>query len=128
VSCPRDPGFQTSAARGLTRFVGRDVELQQLAQALDRAAAGHGQAVAVVGEAGVGKSRLAWEFTRSHRLHGWLVLESGKATTYLPVIDLLKAYCRIQERDDPRAIRERVAGKLLTLDREPSVSYWATET
>jgi tetratricopeptide (TPR) repeat protein len=106
----------------LTRFVGRDRELEQLAQALERAAAGHGQAVAVVGEAGVGKSRLAWEFTRSHRTHGWLVLESGsvsygKATPYLPVIELLKAYCGIQERDDPRVIRERVAGKLLMLDR-----------
>src|SRR5262250_2686925 len=114
--------LQASAARGLTRFVGRDGELEQLAQALGRAAAGHGQAVAVVGEAGVGKSRLAWEFTRSHRTHGWLVLESGsvsysKATPYLPVIELLKAYCGIQERDDARAVRERVAGKLLMLDR-----------
>ena len=101
---------------------GATARLQQLGQALERAAAGHGQVVAVVGEAGVGKSRLVWEFTRSHRTHGWLVLESGsvsygKATPYLPVIELLKAYCRIQERDDPRAIRERVAGKLLMLDR-----------
>jgi class 3 adenylate cyclase/tetratricopeptide (TPR) repeat protein len=119
---PARSRFQASAARGLTRFVGRDTEMQQLAQALERAGAGHGQAVAVVGEAGVGKSRLVWEFTQSHRTHGWLALQSGsvsygKATPYLPVIDLLKAYCRIQERDDPRAIRERVAGKLLTLDR-----------
>ncbi len=120
---PTRSRFQASAAaRGLTRFVGRDSELQQLGQALERAAAGHGQAVAVVGEAGVGKSRLTWELTRSHRTHGWLVLESGsvsygKATPYLPVIDLLKTYFRIQERDDPRAIRERVAGKLLMLDR-----------
>jgi class 3 adenylate cyclase/tetratricopeptide (TPR) repeat protein len=121
--------LQASAARGLTRFVGRESELGQLGQALERAAAGHGQAVAVVGEAGVGKSRLAWELTRSHRTHGWLVLESGsvsygKATPYLPVIELLKAYFRIQERDDHRAIRERVAGKLLTLDRalEPLVT------
>jgi class 3 adenylate cyclase len=114
--------LQAIAARGLTRFVGRESELQQLAHALERTAAGKGQVVAVVGEAGVGKSRLVWEFTRSHRTHGWLVLESGsvsygKATPYLPVIDLLKAYCRIQERDDSRAIRERVAGKLLMLDR-----------
>jgi class 3 adenylate cyclase/tetratricopeptide (TPR) repeat protein len=121
-SVPARSRLQASAARGLTRFVGRDSELQQLAQALERAAAGHGQAVAVVGEAGVGKSRLVWEFTRSHRTQGWLVLESGsvsygKATPYLPVIELLKAYCRIQERDDPREIRERVAGKLLMLDR-----------
>jgi class 3 adenylate cyclase/tetratricopeptide (TPR) repeat protein len=114
--------LQANAARGLTRFVGRDRELEHLAQALERAGAGHGQAVAVVGEAGVGKSRLVWELTRSHRTHGWLVLEGGsvsygKATPYLPVIELLKAYCRIQERDDPRAIRERVAGKILMLDR-----------
>jgi class 3 adenylate cyclase/tetratricopeptide (TPR) repeat protein len=119
---PARSRLQASAARGLTRFVGREGELQQLAQALERAAAGHGQVVAVVGEAGVGKSRLLWEFTRSHRTHGWLVLDSasvsyGKATPYLPVIDLLKAYFRIQERDDSRAVRERVAGKLLTLDR-----------
>src|SRR5215475_3782973 len=114
--------FQASTARGLTRFVGRDREVQQLAHVIERAAAGHGQAVAVVGDAGLGKSRLVWEFRRSHRTHGWLVLESGgvsygKATPYLPVIELLKTYCRIQERDDPRAIRERIAGKLLMLDR-----------
>ena len=121
-SVPARSRLQASAARGLTRFVGRESELQQLAQALERAAMGHGQTVAVVGEAGVGKSRLVWEFARSHRLHGWLILESGsvsygKATPYLPIIELLKSYFRIQERDDPREIRERVAGKLLMLDR-----------
>jgi hypothetical protein len=84
---PARSRLQASVARGLTRFVGRDSEFQQLAQALGRAAAGHGQVVAVVGEAGVGKSRLVWEFVRSHRTHGWLVLESGsvsygKATPY----------------------------------------------
>ncbi|OGA11609.1 MAG: hypothetical protein A2W68_12680 [Betaproteobacteria bacterium RIFCSPLOWO2_02_64_14] len=119
---PARSRFQASVARGLSRFVGREREMQQLAQALERAAAGHGQAVAVVGEAGVGKSRLVWEFTRSHSTQGWLLVESGsvsygKATPYLPVIELLKAYCRIQERDDQREIRERVAGKLLMLDR-----------
>ena len=126
---PARSRLQATAARGLTRFVGREPELRQLAQALERAAAGHGQAAAVVGEAGLGKSRLAWEFTRSHRTHGWLVLETsavsyGTATPYLPVIDLMKAYFGIQERDDLRAIRERVAGKLLTLDRslEPLLS------
>jgi class 3 adenylate cyclase/tetratricopeptide (TPR) repeat protein len=119
---PARSRLQASAVRGLTRFVGRERELQQLAEALEQAGAGHGQAVAIVGEAGVGKSRLVWEFTRSHRTHGWLVLESGSVsygrdTPYLPVIELLKAYLRIQERDDQRAIRERVAGKLLMLDR-----------
>jgi tetratricopeptide (TPR) repeat protein len=119
---PARSKLQASAARGLTRFVGRASELQQLALALDRAAAGHGQTVAVVGEAGVGKSRLLWEFMRSHRTHGWLILESGsvsygKGTPYLPVVELLKSYFRIQDRDGQREIRERVAGKLLALDR-----------
>jgi hypothetical protein len=76
---------------------------------------------ALVGEAGVGKSRLVYEFTHSHRLQGWLVLEStsvsyGRATSYLPVIDLLKGYFKIQGQDDLRTIREKVTGKLLTLD------------
>jgi tetratricopeptide (TPR) repeat protein len=69
----------------------------------------------------VGKSRLVHEFIHSHRLEGWLVLESasvsyGKATSYLPAIDLLKGYFKIQSRDDLREIREKVTGKLLTLD------------
>jgi tetratricopeptide (TPR) repeat protein len=76
---------------------------------------------AFVGEAGVGKSRLVYELTHSHRLQGWLVLESasvsyGKATSYLPVIDLLKSYFKIQDRDDLREIREKVTGRLLGLD------------
>jgi class 3 adenylate cyclase/tetratricopeptide (TPR) repeat protein len=119
---PQRSRLHAAAARGLTRFVGRDAEIELLRRSLEHAGAGHGQAVAIVGEAGVGKSRIVWEFTRSHRTHGWLVLESGsvsygRATPYLPVIELLKAYLRIEERDDQREIRERVAGKLLTLDR-----------
>jgi tetratricopeptide (TPR) repeat protein len=118
---PARTRIQAAAGRGLTRFVGRDGELEVLRRALAQAAEGQGQVVAVVGEAGVGKSRLAYEFTRSHRTHGWLVLESGsvsygKATSYLPVIDLLRAYFGILARDDPRQVREKVVGKLLTLD------------
>jgi class 3 adenylate cyclase/tetratricopeptide (TPR) repeat protein len=110
-----------AATRGLTRFIGRGAELEQLRQALGRAAAGHGQLVALVGEPGVGKSRLVWEVTHSHRTHGWLIVQAasvsyGKATPYLPVIDLLKGYLKIQDQDDPRAVREKVTGKLLTLD------------
>ena len=114
--------MEAAAARGLTRFVGREAELEALRQALEKARAGHGQVVALVGEPGVGKSRLFWEFIHSHRTHGWLVLESGsasygKATPYLPVIDLLKAYFQIEPRDEARKIREKVTGKLLSLDR-----------
>ncbi|MFQ5896837.1 MAG: AAA family ATPase [Candidatus Methylomirabilia bacterium] len=113
--------LEAAAVRGLTRFVGRDAELDQLRQALEWVAQGHGQVVAVVGEPGVGKSRLFYEFTHSHRMRGWLVLESGsvsygKATAYLPVMDLLRAYFTIESRDDARKIREKVSGKLLTLD------------
>ena len=95
------------AARGLTQFVGRNSELEQLHQALGRAGSGRGQVVAVVGEPGVGKSRLSWEFTHSHRTEGWLVVESGSvsygmATAFLPIIDLLRAYFQIEARDDAR--------------------------
>jgi tetratricopeptide (TPR) repeat protein len=104
--------------------------------------------VALVGEAGVGKSRLVYECVHwrdcvgagrspfpasataegaqlnappSHQTQGWLVLESasvsyGKATPYFPVLDLLRRYARVDERDDTRAIRARVTGQLLTLD------------
>ena len=125
---PARSRLQAGAARGLSRFVGRESEIEQLRQALERARTGHGQVVAVVGEAGVGKSRLYWEFTHSHRTHGWLILESasvsyGKATAYLPIIELLRAYFGIEPRDDGRRIREKVTGKLLALDRalEPSL-------
>jgi class 3 adenylate cyclase len=118
---PARTRLQAAVRRGLTRFVGRDGELEQLRRAQQLAGNGHGQVAAVVGEAGVGKSRLVYEFTHSHRLQGWLVLESasvsyGKATSYFPVIDLLKGYFKIEDRDDLREIREKVTGKLLTLD------------
>jgi class 3 adenylate cyclase/tetratricopeptide (TPR) repeat protein len=113
--------LQAAAARGLTRFVGRETELAALQHTLERAGAGHGQIVAVVGEAGVGKSRLVYEFTQSHRLQGWRVLESasvsyGKATPYFPVIELLKRYVHVEEGDEARAIRAKVTGQVLTLD------------
>src|SRR4029453_14955254 len=99
--------LQAAVARGLTRFVGRQPELVALHQALAQAQAGHGQVVALVGEAGVGKSRLAYEFVHAHPTQGWRVLESasvsyGKATPYFPVIDLLRRYCHVEEQDDPR--------------------------
>jgi predicted ATPase len=113
--------LQASAVRGLTRFVGRQHELMMLQQALERAGIGHGQVVAIVGEPGVGKSRLVYEFVHAHHTSGWLVLESasvsyGKATPYFPVIDLLKRYSHVEEHDDTRTIRAKVTGQLLTLD------------
>jgi class 3 adenylate cyclase len=120
--------LHAAAARGLARFVGRDPELEQLRRALEQAGTGRGQIVAVVGEPGVGKSRLFYEFTHSHRTLGWLILESGaasytKAASYVPVSDLLRAYFKTGGPDDSREIREKVAGKLFTLDRalEPTL-------
>src|SRR5262249_52294358 len=114
--------LQASALRGLTRFVGRDAEIEHLRGVLGWAAAGHGQVVAIVGEAGVGKSRLTYEFTHSHRVQDWLILEAssvsyGKATSYLPVIDLLKSYFKIGDRDNHREMRDKVMGRVLGLDR-----------
>jgi predicted ATPase len=113
--------FQAAALRGLTRFVGREPELAALTQALEQAGAGHGQVVALVGEAGVGKSRLVYECVHSHRTQGWRVLEAasvsyGKATPYFPVLDLLKRYAQVDDHDDPRTIRAKVTGHVLTLD------------
>jgi class 3 adenylate cyclase len=119
---PRHSRLHAAAARGLTRFVGRGGELDQLHQALGRSADGNGQVVAIVGEPGMGKSRLVWEVTHSHGIRGWLVLQVGavsygKATSYLLVVELLKSYFAIEDRDDPRAVREKLTGKLLTLER-----------
>ena len=115
--------LQAAAARGLTKFVGRSAELSQMFASLERAMAGHGEVIALVGEAGVGKSRLVGEFTHSHCAQGLLVLETSsvsyrKTSAWRPVIDLLKVYFQITERDDGRTIRERVAGKLLMLDSQ----------
>jgi class 3 adenylate cyclase len=113
--------LQAFAARELTRFVGRQAEIEAIGQDLEQADAGHGQLVAVIGEPGVGKTRLFYEFICSQRTQGWLLLEShgvshGKATPYLPIRDLLKVYFQIDDRDDGRKIREKLTGKLLALD------------
>src|SRR5262245_33096543 len=113
--------LQARAAGGLTRFVGRDTELAALRQALERTGAGHGQVVALVGEAGVGKSRLVYEFVHAHYTPGWRVLESasvsyGKATPYFPIVDLLKRYTHVEDADEPRTMRAKVTGQVLTLD------------
>jgi class 3 adenylate cyclase/tetratricopeptide (TPR) repeat protein len=113
--------LQAAAARGLTRFVGREAELAVLTQALERAGASHGQVVSIVGEAGVGKSRLVYECLHSHWTQGWRVLEAasvsyGKATPYFPVLDLLKRYAQVDDSDDTRTIRAKVTGHVLTLD------------
>jgi class 3 adenylate cyclase len=113
--------LQVSARRGLTKFVGRQAELEQMRHALELARGGHGQIVAAIGDPGVGKSRLFFEF-KAMAQSGCLVLEAfsvshGKASAYLPVLDLLKNYFEIVPEDDERKRREKVAGKVTILDR-----------
>jgi class 3 adenylate cyclase/tetratricopeptide (TPR) repeat protein len=122
AAAPIRSRLQAAAARGLTPFVGRRPEIEILHEVLRRAAASSGQVLAAVGEAGVGKSRLLHEFIHSPHVRGWLVLESksisyGRATPYLPLIDFLKGYFKLLERDDTRTIREKVTGKIILLDQ-----------
>ncbi len=112
--------LEAAARRGLTRFVGREHELAQLGRALEQVRAGHGQVVAAIGEAGVGKSRLIYEF-KAVAAGDCLILEAysmshGKASAYLPVIEMLHGYFGIDSADDGRKRREKVIGKLLALD------------
>jgi class 3 adenylate cyclase/tetratricopeptide (TPR) repeat protein len=113
--------FDVSRERGLSRFVGRDDDLEALEAALARCHEGHGQVVGLVGEAGVGKSRLCFEFTERCRARGLRVLEGrgaahGKNIPLLPILEVFRAYFGIAERDDDRATREKIAGRLLLLD------------
>jgi class 3 adenylate cyclase/tetratricopeptide (TPR) repeat protein len=113
--------LEVSRARGFSRFVGREKETAALEAALTRAAAGDGQVLGVVAEAGVGKSRLCYEFAGRCRARGLAVDEAhgvahGKAIPFLPVIEYLRAYFGITERDADQRAREKIAGKLLLLD------------
>jgi class 3 adenylate cyclase/tetratricopeptide (TPR) repeat protein len=104
--------FQLSARRGLTPFVGRERELEQIKRALKLARAGHGQVVAIVAEAGAGKSRLFHEF-KATLPPDCKVLEAysvshGKASAWLPVLELLRGYFDIRDTDDAAARREKI--------------------
>jgi class 3 adenylate cyclase len=113
--------FQALARHGLTKFVGRERKIEMLKHAAQQATTGHGQMVAAVAEPGVGKSRLFYEFKATSRAD-WIVLDTfsvshGKASAYLPLIELLHGYFGIEPGDDGRKRREKVNGKVLTLDR-----------
>ena len=113
--------LQRSAGRGLSKFVGRQAEMDSLKRAAEQAKAGHGQIVAAIGEPGVGKSRLLFEFKATSQ-SGWVVLETlsvshGKASAFLALSDLLRDYFNISPEDDERQRREKVAGKVVILDR-----------
>jgi len=108
-------------ARGFTRFVGRGREMATLESALAQAGEGCGQVVGVVGEAGVGKSRLCLEFVEGCRARDIRVLEAhcpahGKTVPFLPLLQLLRSFFGISERDDDHEVRRKIVGELLLLD------------
>ena len=112
--------FQLSARRGLTKFVGRDREIAEMKRALESAIGGRGQLVAVVAEAGTGKSRLFHEF-KATLPAACKVLETysasyGKASAWLPVLELLRDYFNIEDADDPAWRREKVRARQAALD------------
>ena len=116
--------LEAAAARGLTRFVGRDAEIAQLRLALEHAREGRGQVAAIVGEPGVGKSRLVWELTHRDPPVEWLVLEAGassygRATSYLPVSMLLRSYFKLGEHDTYEDIGARISARLSALGESP---------
>jgi len=115
--------IEASAAKGLTRFVGRGKDIETLRQASRRARDGSGQVVGIVGEAGVGKSRLILELRRAiskdeyTSLQG-LCLHYGSSMPYLPILDILKSYFNIQEEDNEHAIKGKVKERLSELDEK----------
>jgi class 3 adenylate cyclase len=121
--------LQRAVERGLTKFVGRQHEMETLKGALEQTKMGRGQIVAAMAEPGVGKSRLFFEF-KAVSQSGCMVLETfavshGKASAYLPAIDLLHSYFKIAGEDDGRTRREKVIGRVGALDRtlEDVLSY-----
>src|SRR5215510_1167616 len=119
---PVQTRLQAAAMRGLSPMVGRQTEVALLSQALAQAWQGRGQVVGVIGEPGVGKSRLVWEVLQSFHLDGWRLLASrglaySTTTPYLPIIELLKGYFGIETSDDVHQRRAKITNTLLRLDR-----------
>jgi class 3 adenylate cyclase/tetratricopeptide (TPR) repeat protein len=110
---PARTRLHVAPAQTLSPFVGRADELADVRRARASAWDGRGQVVAVVGEAGVGKSRFLSEVVRESEAQGWRVLETGclsygRNAPYLPVVELLRAWFGIQEHDEPEAVRRKV--------------------
>jgi hypothetical protein len=113
--------LQAAAGRGLTPFVGRTSEIGIFQRLAAQTAAGHGHVLAMMGEAGIGKSRLVHEFVHHHVPPDWLVLEGpsvsyGKTTPYLPVIEMLRRYFALAEGEIVETIQAKVVEQLLRLD------------
>ena len=122
--------FDVSAERGLTPFVGRVRELEFLLDGFERAKGGRGQAISIVSEAGIGKSRLLYEFRKAVASADVMFLEGrclsySSGVAYHPVIDILKANFDIRQGDGDSEIREKVKRglKIIGLDEASSLPY-----
>jgi class 3 adenylate cyclase/tetratricopeptide (TPR) repeat protein len=122
--------FDVSAERGLIPFVGREREIEILLDAFERAKAGRGQAFSIVAEAGVGKSRLLYEFRKAVANEDVTFLEGRclsytRGVAYHPVIDILKSNFDIGESDTDSEIREKVKTglKAIGVDEATSLPY-----
>jgi PAS domain S-box-containing protein len=117
----KHPRERTASLRKLTPLVGREGEIEAFHQLLQQTGMGRGRILAMVGEAGMGKSRLVHEFTRHQLPLGWLVLEGssasfGKATPYFPLIEMLRGYFRIHHKDGKKEIQKRAVMQVTDLD------------
>jgi predicted ATPase/class 3 adenylate cyclase len=115
--------FKASAARGLTKFVGRKNSMPALKEPYDRVLAGSGQIVGIVGEAGVGKSRLLMELINQLPKAAYSYLEGrclcyGESIIYMPILEMLKSYFEIKEKDKNSIINSKIKEKIETLDEK----------
>ncbi len=114
--------IEAAAAKGLTKFVGRRWEIDALSEAFDRVKSGSGQVVGVVGEAGVGKSRLLMELRNvlpsgGHNYLEGRCLHYGRSVPYLPILDILKSYFEIKEGEPEHIIKKKIEKKIFQLDK-----------
>jgi predicted ATPase len=112
-----------SQAKGLTRFVGRESAMGSLVEGYEKARSGSGQVVGIVGEAGVGKSRLLLEFRNRLPTDEFTYLEGrclhfGGAMAYLPILDILRSYLSVKEGEQEAVIRKRMTDKISELDEK----------
>jgi class 3 adenylate cyclase len=117
--------FDVEARRGLTRFVGRSAEFQQLLAAWGQSQQGHGQVVSVIGEAGFGKSRPLYEFKQQLGQVGARYVEGtcftyGESISYLPFLDIVRTLCGLEEDGDETAAKRQINAHLATLALESS--------
>ena len=120
---PNRSMLSTTVAHRLSQFVGRRTEIDLLRQMLGEAKTGKGQVAAITADPGVGKTRLLYEFVHSQEIGDWRLLESSslayeRATSYLPIIELLRRYFDIDDAEDALHIAEKVVSKLLDVDPE----------